>query len=96
MMDAFKKGLVQFPDEPSEEVHLSPSPVKKRPVTGRPKEDPEHPVTLAEHCRRIASLGGKARSERKTEAARANASKPRPKARELNKLRRAKNKSTNS
>ena len=88
MMDAFKKGLVQFPDEPSEEVHLSPAPVKKRPVTERPKEDPEHPVTLAEHCRRIASLGGKARSERKTAAARANASRPRPKAQERNALKR--------
>ena len=86
-MDAFKKGLVQFPDEPSEDMHLSPAPVKKRPVTERPKEDPEHHVTLAEHCRRIASLGGKARSERKAAAARENAKRPRPKARERNALR---------
>jgi hypothetical protein len=89
MMDAFKKGLVKFPDEPSEEMHVFPAPVKKKPVIERPKEDPEHPVTLAEHCRRIASLGGKVRSERKTAAARQNASKSRPKSSELNKLRRA-------
>jgi hypothetical protein len=81
---AFNQGLVQYPSEPLEEVPISPTPVKKRPLTERPKEDPEHPVTLAEHCRRIASLGGKARSERKTAAARANASKPRPNARKAN------------
>ena len=86
MMDAFKKGLVKFPDEPSEEMHVFPASVKKKPVIERPKEDPEHPVTLAEHCRRIASLGGKVRSERKTAAARANASKPRPNARKANKI----------
>ena len=48
--------------------------------------------TLREHCREIAKLGGAAKSEKKTEAARKNASKPRPKARELNKLRRAEKK----
>jgi hypothetical protein len=52
--------------------------------------------TLREHCREIGKLGGAAKSEKKTETARQNASKPRPKARELNKLRRAKNNSTNS
>ena len=52
--------------------------------------------TLREHCREIAKLGGSVKSEKKTEAARANARKPRPKSRELNKLRRAKNKLTNS
>jgi len=52
--------------------------------------------TLREHCREIARLGGSVKSEKKTEAARKNASKPRPKARELNKLRMAKNKLTNS
>jgi hypothetical protein len=47
--------------------------------------------TLREHCREIGRLGGSAKSEKKAEAARRNASKPRPKARELNALRRAKN-----
>jgi hypothetical protein len=45
--------------------------------------------TLREHCREIAKLGGAVKSEKKTEAARANARKPRFKLRELNKLRRA-------
>jgi len=49
--------------------------------------------TLREHCREIGKLGGVVKSEKKTETARQNASKPRPKSRELNKLRRAKNKS---
>jgi hypothetical protein len=53
-------------------------------------------ITLQEHCQRIAKLGGSVKSEKKTEAARKNASKPRPKSRELNKLRRAENKLTNS
>jgi hypothetical protein len=44
-------------------------------------------VTLREHCARIAKLGGAVKSEKKAEAARQNASKPRPKSRELNKLR---------
>jgi len=48
--------------------------------------------TLREHCREIGKLGGAAKSEKKTETARQNASKPRPKSRELNRLRRAKNK----
>jgi hypothetical protein len=52
--------------------------------------------TLREHCREIAKLGGAAKSEKKAEAARRNASKPRPKAREMNALRRAKNNLTNS
>jgi hypothetical protein len=43
-------------------------------------------MDLAEHCRRIAKLGGAARSEKKTAAARANASKPRPNARKANKI----------
>jgi hypothetical protein len=47
--------------------------------------------TLREHCREIGKLGGAAKSEKKAEAARRNASKPRPKARERNALRRAKN-----
>ena len=47
-------------------------------------------VTLAEHCQRIAKLGGAAKSEKKAQAARENARKPRPKARELNALKRAK------
>jgi len=47
--------------------------------------------TLREHCREIGKLGGAAKSEKKAEAARKNASKPRPKSSELNKLRRAKN-----
>jgi len=47
--------------------------------------------TLREHCSEMGKLGGAAKSEKKTEAARANARKPRPKSRELNKLRRAKN-----
>jgi hypothetical protein len=52
--------------------------------------------TLREHCREIAKLGGASKSEKKAEAARRNASKPRPKARELNALKRAKNNLTNS
>jgi hypothetical protein len=50
----------------------------------------EHEKTLREHCREIGKLGGSARSKKKAEAARRNASKPRPKARELNALKRAK------
>jgi hypothetical protein len=42
--------------------------------------------TLREHCREIGKLGGAVKSEKKTEAARRNASKPRPKARERNAL----------
>ena len=53
-------------------------------------------ITLRDHCARIAKLGGSVKSEKKTEAARKNASKPRPKARELNKLRRAEKNLTNS
>ena len=52
--------------------------------------------TLREHCREIGRLGGSAKTEKKAEAARRNASKPRPKARELNALKRAKKSSTNS
>jgi hypothetical protein len=52
--------------------------------------------TLREHCREIGKLGGAAKSEKKAEAARRNASKPRPKAREMNALRRAKKSETNS
>ena len=46
---------------------------------------------LRAHCREIGKLGGSAKSEKKTEAARRNASKPRPKARERNALKMAKN-----
>jgi hypothetical protein len=46
--------------------------------------------TLREHCREISKLGGAAKSKKKAEAARRNASNPRPKARELNALKRAK------
>jgi hypothetical protein len=52
--------------------------------------------TLREHCREIGKLGGAVKSEKKAEAARWNACKPRPKAREMNALKRAKNNSTNS
>jgi hypothetical protein len=52
--------------------------------------------TLREHCREIGKLGGAAKSEKKAEAARRNASKPRPKAREINALKRAKKSATNS
>jgi hypothetical protein len=41
---------------------------------------------LTLHCRRIAALGGAAKSEKKAAAARANARKPRPKARKVNGL----------
>jgi hypothetical protein len=47
--------------------------------------------TLREHCREIGKLGGAAKSEKKAEAARQNAKRPRPKSREMNALRRAKN-----
>jgi hypothetical protein len=47
-------------------------------------------ITLQEHCRRIAALGGAKKSEKKAQAARENARKPRPKARELNALKREK------
>ena len=61
---------------------------------GHPKPLIAMDITLREHlrkhCSEIAKLGGSVKSERKTEAARKNASKPRPKSRELNKLRRAK------
>ena len=53
-------------------------------------------ITLREHCARIARLGGAAKSEKKAAAARANARKPRPKARELNALKRAKKIAKNS
>ena len=53
-------------------------------------------ISLREHCVRIAKLGGAAKSEKKAQAARKNASKPRPKARELNALKRAKKSATNS
>jgi hypothetical protein len=46
---------------------------------------------LTLHCRRIAALGGSARSEKKAAAARENARKPRPKARKVNDLSEAKN-----
>jgi len=52
--------------------------------------------TLREHCREIGRLGGIKTSQKKAEAARRNASKPRPKARELNALKRAKKSATNS
>jgi len=52
--------------------------------------------TLREHCREIAKLGGSVKSEKKAQAARENARKPRPKARELNALKRAKKSATNS
>jgi hypothetical protein len=42
--------------------------------------------TLREHCREIGKLGGAAKSEKKAEAARRNAKRPRPKARERNAL----------
>ena len=53
-------------------------------------------ITLREHCARIAKVGGAAKSEKKAQAARENARKPRPKARELNALKRAKKSATNS
>jgi hypothetical protein len=34
-------------------------------------------LTLAEHCRKIAALGGRKKSEKKTAACRENARKPR-------------------
>jgi hypothetical protein len=46
--------------------------------------------TLREHCREIGKIGGAAKSEKKTEAVRRNAKRPRPKAREINALKRAK------
>jgi hypothetical protein len=46
--------------------------------------------TLREHCREIGKLGGAAKSEKKAEAVRENAKRPRPKARENNALKRAK------
>jgi hypothetical protein len=52
--------------------------------------------TLREHCREIGRLGGASKSQKKTEAARRNASKPRPKAREMNALKRAKKSERNS
>ena len=52
--------------------------------------------TLREHCREIGKLGGAIKSEKKAQAARANARKPRPKARELNALKRVKKSATNS
>jgi hypothetical protein len=52
--------------------------------------------TLREHCREIGALGGASKSQKKTEAVRRNASKPRPKARELNALKRAKKSETNT
>jgi len=45
--------------------------------------------TIRDHCREIGKLGGAAKSAKKAEAVRRNASKPRPKARELNALKRA-------
>jgi hypothetical protein len=53
-------------------------------------------ITLREHCARIAKAGGAAKSEKKAQAARKNAKRPRPKARELNALKRAKKSATNS
>lgn len=41
----------------------------------------QQPVTLREHCRRIAGLGGVVTSKAKARAARVNARKPRPLAR---------------
>jgi hypothetical protein len=52
--------------------------------------------TLREHCREMGKRGGAVKSEKKAEAARRNASKPRPKAREMNALKRAKKSSKNS
>jgi len=46
-------------------------------------------ISLKEHCQRIAALGGAAKSEKKTQAVRENARKPRPKAKERNALKRA-------
>lgn len=39
---------------------------------------------LTDHCKKIAVIGGRAKSKRKTEAARRNARKPRPNARKEN------------
>jgi hypothetical protein len=44
----------------------------------------------------MGKRGGAVKSKKKAEAARRNASKPRPKAREMNALRRAKKSETNS
>jgi hypothetical protein len=52
--------------------------------------------TLREHCREIGQLGGAAKSEKKGQAARENAKRPRPKAREMNALNRAKKSATNN
>jgi len=52
--------------------------------------------TLREHCREIGKLGGAAKSEKKAAAARENARKPRPKARENNALKRDKKSETNN
>jgi hypothetical protein len=52
--------------------------------------------TLREHCREMGKLGGAVKSEKKAEAARRNACKPRPKAREMNALKRAKKSETNT
>jgi hypothetical protein len=46
--------------------------------------------TIRQHCREIGKLGGAAKSAKKAEAARRNASKPRPKARKRNALKQAK------
>jgi len=48
-------------------------------------------ITLRDHCKRIAAIGGAVKSEKKAQAARANARKPRFKSRKNNALRRAKN-----
>ena len=48
-------------------------------------------LTLAQKRAAAGAIGGKARSEKKTEAVRRNASLPRPKARIANALKRAKN-----
>jgi hypothetical protein len=52
--------------------------------------------TLREHCSEMGKRGGAVKSEKKTEAARQNAKRPRPKAREMNALRRVKKSETNS
>ena len=48
--------------------------------------------TLQEHCKRIASIGGRVKSPAKAKASRQNAKRPRPNARIANELKRTKSK----
>jgi 2-methylisocitrate lyase-like PEP mutase family enzyme len=46
-------------------------------------------TTLAEHCKRIAAIGGSSKSAKKIAASRRNARKPRPNAKLKNAIKRA-------